>query len=320
MPAIMTHDFFGRDILSDRPDIIGASSDERDAFLLGNQGPDPLFYLVVTPKQRMLHRLGSTMHDEQPAQLLSALKQSLSVLNESERSIGAAYASGFLCHYTLDSHEHPLIFAMEYRICDAGVEGLTRESKSEVHGVIESELDEMVLYNKRGLTIAHYAPYENILKASDTVLDTIAKMYAFMVLSVYGQIIQPDTFPLAVRKFRRTQHYLFYSPTGAKRAVLSRVEETVHPYSFLRSMAHRPIELESVWFENREHATWENPFTGKPCTASFWDLYETSRFKALHSIAAFNEASFGEPAAHAITNDLNFSGEPVEATLVVHSR
>ena len=48
MPAILTHDFFGQDVYAAHSHVIGKSIDEKDAFLLGNQGPDPLFYLVLS--------------------------------------------------------------------------------------------------------------------------------------------------------------------------------------------------------------------------------------------------------------------------------
>ena len=85
---------------------IGGSRDEADAFLLGNQGPDPLFYLVLSPQLRAHNRLGSTMHNKKPSELLTALKNSLGILNSAEREVGRAYALGFLCHYTLDSTMH----------------------------------------------------------------------------------------------------------------------------------------------------------------------------------------------------------------------
>ena len=47
MPSIITHDTFGQDIDRDLFTSIGGSRDEAEAFLLGNQGPDPLFYSVA---------------------------------------------------------------------------------------------------------------------------------------------------------------------------------------------------------------------------------------------------------------------------------
>ena len=109
MPALITHDTFGRDVYDHRHSFIGGTRDEADAFLLGNQGPDPLFYSVLSPRLHAVHRLGNRMHNEKPSELLEAFKQSLFVLKEGERGIGRAYALGFLCHYLLDSTMHPCL-------------------------------------------------------------------------------------------------------------------------------------------------------------------------------------------------------------------
>ena len=166
MPAIITHDFFGRDVYDCLFQTIGGSRDEADAFLLGNQGPDPLFYAVASLRITQYHKLGNTMHSSKPAELLAAFKESLDVLDEEEQAVGRAYALGFLCHYALDSTMHPLVYCNEYALCDAGEPGLTRDDGSEVHGVIESEFDEMVLFVKRGDTIATFNPSREILHAA----------------------------------------------------------------------------------------------------------------------------------------------------------
>ena len=67
MPSIITHDTFGQDIYRDLFTSIGGSRDEAEAFLLGNQGPDPLFYSVACPWLRANHDLGNVMHDQLPA-------------------------------------------------------------------------------------------------------------------------------------------------------------------------------------------------------------------------------------------------------------
>ena len=110
MPAILTHDFFGQDVYAAHSHVIGKSIDEKDAFLLGNQGPDPLFYLVLSPSMKQFFGLGSTMHHDAPSKLIAALKESLQVLEEHELPVGRAYALGFLCHYSLDRAMHPLVY------------------------------------------------------------------------------------------------------------------------------------------------------------------------------------------------------------------
>lgn len=315
MPALITHDLFGRDVYDRLYTLIGGSRDEADAFLLGNQGPDPLFYTVLSPRLREHNRLGNIMHNQKPSELIRAFKDSLGILNGAELPVGRAYALGFLCHYTLDSTMHPFVFFQEYRLCDAGEPGLSRADGSEVHGVIESELDELALFTKRGETVATFNTATEILKASDFVLSVISKMYAYVALTVYGHIIPKDMFATAVKDFRIAQR-LFYSPTGLKRALVARVEELMRPYSFYRSMSHRPVELTESAFDNREHKPWENPFTGEVRTAGFWDLFEEALAKAPKNIDAFDRDDFDLEAARRITNELDFSGEPVVAVLV----
>ena len=173
-----------------------------------------------------------------------------------------------------------------------------------MHAVIESELDELV-----------FQPWREILQASDFALGAVSKMYSYAALTVYGRIVPRDLFARSVRNFRRVQR-LFYSKTGAKRALLGRIEGLVRPYSFYQSMSHRPVALTESIYDNRAHEAWENPYTGEVSTASFWDLYGRALEKAEENIDAFDRDDFDLGAARALTGELDFSGRPVVATLV----
>lgn len=309
MPALLTHDFQGRDLLR----ALGGNplrKDEHDAFLLGCQGPDPLFFLGTDPRywQRKTWKLGSLMHNERTGRLLYELSQSLGMLSVEEAPIGRAYAHGFLSHYSLDRTAHPLIYAMEYRICDAGVEGLSRENKDEVHHLIESELDEMLLYRRTGGTVREIKPLNHALVAGDGVLGVVGKMYVYLALATYGETIDGQAFARAVRAYRRVER-LLYSPSGAKRNVLGGIEEVVRPYSIVRAMARRPIRLETTWYANPQHLDWENPFTGELSRDSFDDLYAQALEESRRFIAVFDAPGFNEAGAGRLTGGLNFSGD-----------
>ena len=129
-----------------------------------------------------------------------------------------------------------------------------------MHAVIESELDELVLFEKRGETVATFQPWREILQASDFVLGVVSKMFSYVALTVYGRIVPRDLFARSVRGFRRVQR-LFYSKTGAKRAALGRIEQLVRPYSFYQSMSHRPVALTESAYDNRAHEAWEGTRT-----------------------------------------------------------
>jgi hypothetical protein len=316
MPAIITHDTFGQDLYREMYEIIGESRDEFEAFLLGNQGPDPLFYCLADPRLRAHKSLGSTMHSNKPNELLFALKRSYSILDDQNSRIGRAYALGFLCHYLLDSNMHPLVYSQEYELCDEDVEEFSKDDAKAIHAVIESEFDEMVLFNRYGKTIASFDPSKEILRASDAVLATVSKMYVYMAMVVYGRYIPANMFTNSL-KLMRLGMGAFRSRTGIKRNLIGRAEELFKPYSLYKTMSPRDIELTESIFENRSNAPWENPFTGEESTESFWNIFEAAQEKARGALRLLDSEDFSIQKAEEITHDLDFSGNPTVAVLIV---
>ena len=318
MPAILTHDFFGRDAaetVSSQVNLM--SKDAHDAFLLGNQGPDPLFYLIIDPSISKQSRVGKLMHHARPAKLLLSLHDALSMLTRSERPVGEAYAAGFLCHYLLDTSMHPLVFANEHALCDAGIKNLDRSDASIVHAEIERELDEMVLYEKRHETVAKYRPYRKILRASDATLAIIDKLYFYMNLWTYSRTLELNTYSHAVKSFRVMQR-AFWSPKGRLAGALGVVDRTFRHtrYSLVKAMSHRDRASAESTFANQGHSEWTNPFTGETSTESFWDLYEEALGRVFDAVDVFFSDDFDEEAAERLTGNLNFSGEPVDPNSV----
>lgn len=312
MPAIITHDTFGVDFANAHPRAAGATPAERDAFLLGNQGPDPLFYLEANPFFQSYYRLGNVMHNEEPAALLAAFADAVETVPVLDKPIAQAYVRGFLCHYALDSCAHPLIFTKEYEICDAGEPGLTRGSGSQVHAVIESDLDEMVLTVKYGETVRTFRPYRSILRASDHVLEVVSDLYVFVARTVYSTTIPDNLFEHAVRSFRAVQRF-FYSPGDKKRTVVKGIERTfMKRFSLYDAMAHRNVKHVYSPYDNHSHEVWNDVFSGRPRTESFWVLYRAAQAKAERACELFEEGALTLSGAHALTEGLNFSGKAVE--------
>ncbi len=314
MPAILTHDFFGKSVADDVSKLLSfTSEDERQAFLLGNQGPDPLFYLCIDPLMGKWEPLGNVMHAARPSRLIYAMHEAAEHLEGSNRVAARAYVAGFVCHYLLDRAVHPLVYHWQYGLTAQGVEGLGPESGQFVHAEVERDLDEAVLWGIEHKTVRDYRPAAEVLHASPSVLAAIDKVYFYVALWAYGRAIDPRTFSTAVREFRLVQH-VFYSPSGAKAKALSVVERAARRggHSLLGAMTHRVREEAVSDFDNRDHAVWENPFTHEKMSDSFADLFEQARSCVLPALAEVFSAEFGEVAAEELTGNLNFEGEPAE--------
>lgn len=314
MPAILTHDFFGRDVYDGMAFDFGLlSQEEHDAFIIGNQGPDPLFYLALDPRADKRDLMGETMHHQRPALLLASLHDALSMIGKAEASVARSYAAGFLCHYLLDRAVHPFVYANQYGICDAGVEGLDRTDGGQVHAEIERDLDEMVLYVKTGRTVRDFLPHKEVLVASDQVLSVIDKLYFYMNLWTYSHTVGLDCYTQAVRDFRLVQH-LLYNPGEVKSTLLAPLEKAItrKRYSLYHAMAHRVRAEGSSAFDNADHLPWVDPFTRQVRTEGFWDLYDRALGQAPGVVTGFLAKDFDLTAAQDLTDNLNFSGRPVD--------
>lgn len=306
MPAIMTHNLFGQDMLGDVYHHIGFSQDERDAFLLGNQGPDTFFYWMLCPWLKKYGDAGYKMHDKNPTELIKNINECLEMIPSVDRPIARAFALGFLCHYTLDSTVHPLVYFNQYSICNAGVSGLDKSDATEVHAVIECDFDEMVLYTKLGKTIADFDPCAVMLQGSSHALEIISSLTSLVYVATYGDAIPADMYKVCMSNFRIIQA-LMRSKNGIKRHAVANIETLVRHKSLFAAMSHRPIARTTCQFDNHENAEWANPFTGEKTTASFWDLFDEAKTKARANFELFEAGNYVE-----ITHDLNFSGAPAE--------
>lgn len=316
MPALLTHDFFAQDAFGSVLDFVELyTPDERDAFLLGSQGPDPLFYLVMLPPLEAFRQVGLRMHALGPSSLLVAMRTAADGLPAEDQPIARAYLAGFVCHYLLDRAVHPLVMFWVRGLCQAGVLDLDISDESAVHAEIERDLDEMVLYKKRTQTIRAYRPYTEVLRARDEVLNTIGRLYYVAAIAAVaeGEPTAVRVFPLAVICYRKALRWM-YSPHGIKKTVVGMVERLAfhERYAVSQAMAYLPRAESTSVYDNRDRRPWRDPFTGEVCTASFWDLYNAALAQVPHAVATVLASDFGEREASALTGGLNFSGELVE--------
>ncbi len=159
MPALYTHLRFGEKVKSTLPSAYQEIIEKYpEAFALGTQGPDILFYHRPM-KKNALRAFGTTLHTYSGNQFF--LEQAKKLLETSEdlktlfTAHGAfcAYLCGFLCHFTLDVICHPYI------------DGNSTEYIT--HGKIESELDKAWL-REDGKPIRGYNTATPILDKNGT--------------------------------------------------------------------------------------------------------------------------------------------------------
>lgn len=303
MPGLLTHQMFGERILALLGEDTFQTEDERDAFLLGNQGPDPFFYTFYCPYGSTLRKLSRRMHRRNCVRAFDGMRTLASHMQDGARDIADAYLYGFVCHYVLDSVCHPYVYSLEYLLMNSGVPGL-EDAPTQIHAQIETDLDCMMLWRDKGETIETYRPYLEVSKGSPRVLAVIDRLIRFVAAGTYQTKIPANSYRMAIRNMRRCNRFI-YSPTGRKRDAIGKAERLVRPHSFAQAMSHRTTVRDTCDYDNRNHLPWTNPFTGEVSTESFLDLFEKCESLSLDAIEALLD---GKPSSE-IIGDVNFRGE-----------
>ena len=311
MPGIATHYVFGTDAYRAAEQAIGDRPADLAAFLLGNQGPDPLFYLAATPMERPIRRIGKTMHRQRTAALLQAMHERLVV--NAEDPVLVAYALGFVCHFILDSTVHPLVYAQEHAICSIGIERLKGEWSHHVaHATIETSIDEYMLTTKLGTTAAAMPPHKTMLSCPPETLAAISGALAGVISQVYETECPDSAFATAVGLFRTSQKVLDSKSSGLRRR-LDLLPKSGPVMAYVRSLSHRPGPLPRTLFTNDDHVAWPHAFVeGQVVSASFDELYAASTSKAQDALPAYAQASVNEGLLEAIVGGVNFLGQPCD--------
>ena len=306
MPALITHRLFGEESIERLPEGIIASEDERAAFLLANQGPDPFFFRFRTPHMGTCMELARVMHRSRMSRQLAALRDGVTHLQPADAGVGRAWTLGLLSHYVLDRNAHPFVYAQQWAIQETD-DDLTGAG-SQVHAVIESDLDILMLQLKRdGATVADYPPAGELV--TNARIDKVAgALMSFVANSVYGMSVGANEYGGAVADMQLA--YRMIEPAGSVRSdALARLEGLVNDYSLLQALAHRVTTEPPAGAGNLACGEWVDPFTQEKSSESFPALFERALDDYRQTAARFIET--GDMAA--VTGHLNYSGRPLES-------
>ena len=316
MPGIATHYIFGVEVHRELQGLIGANDHEREAFLLGNFGPDPFLFLRVAPIATRYRTLGSRMHGKKPTELLAAVHSHL-IADSRGTQVTRAYALGFMCHYLLDSTVHQLVYAQQQAISAEGIGfGGLRASRA-VHAAIETCGDEHFLSCKLGATAVTFPPHREMFGCPAPVMAEISEGLAGALDQAYGINAPAGLFVAAVGVNRLAQVALDSKCGGLRRYV-----DYLAPLGVLtpnvRMMSYTGAPVNGMTLMNYDHAPWPHPFDkGRVVSESYDELYDAAFARALDVLPAFGGAEFGLESCWEVTRGRNFASCRVDSESIL---
>lgn len=306
MPAIITHHLFGEDAARRLPADILADEEGLLAFLLGNQGPDPYFatFSTLPARAHACHVLASRMHEGRCVEALWAMRDAVSHLPAEDARIGRAFALGFAGHYLLDSTAHPFVYAQQDALIAVNDE--LAGAESEVHAVIESDIDVWTLKQLRGLSVAD-VPTTSFLTRTDRITRVAGALLAQVALQIYGLPVGVGEYTGAVGDYEFM--YRRIDPSGRPLQQLAAdVERLFRQHSYTASLSHRTAVDDSCAAVNLHREPWRDPASGTIRYESFPDLYQDSLDLWAHIARLFTTGD-RDGFAQA-TQGLNYNGLP----------
>lgn len=272
MPAIITHHIFGEDALATLPAGMIEGEEELLAFLLGNQGPDPLFarFSTLPSVARRCHRLAHDMHDAHMTRAMFAMREGVGYLPQADERVGRAFALGLLAHYALDRTAHPFVFGQQDAL--AAANPALADATSELHAVIEGDIDSWILWEKRRATVLDRPATGNLMRTEriDRVAGALVSQVAY---AAFGVELAAEEYAGCTRDYE--WEYRMLDPAGSSRIRLAgALERLVRPHSFAESMAHRVVRTCDCPAANLDRREWHDPWTGETRHDSFADLFD----------------------------------------------
>lgn len=134
MPAVYAHRVFGKAVFDALPaPLKSAFAPYKEAYLLGFEGPDILFYHKPFQANATKKKGSDLHHVSAESFFVNCAKKICSQNTENvENTALSAYVAGFICHFLLDNACHPRIYELEF-------------TGKVTHARIESEFDKYLL-------------------------------------------------------------------------------------------------------------------------------------------------------------------------------
>ena len=210
------------------------------------------------------------MHDGRVVEAAFAMRDGVSHLPVADERVGRAFALGALGHYALDRTAHPFVFAQQEAL--AAAEASLAGAGSELHAVIESDVDSWILWEKRRATVLDRPAADNLMRTEriDRVAGALLSQVAY---AAFGVELAAEEYAGCTADYE-LQYRLIDPAEKPLTRVVGAAERLVRPHSFAQSMAHRVVCTCDCPAANLHRHEWRDPQTGRMRHESMADLFD----------------------------------------------
>ena len=199
-----------------------------------------------------------------------AMRDAVGHLPVADERVGRAFALGMLAHYALDRTAHPFVFGQQEALARANED--LADADSELHAVIEGDIDSWILWEKRRATVLDRPAANNLMRTEriDRVAGALMSQVAY---AVFGVELAAEEYAGCTADYELQYRLIDPAEKPLTRAV-GVAERLVRPHSFAQSMAHRVVRTCDCPAANLARHEWRDPQTGRMRHESMADLFD----------------------------------------------
>lgn len=297
MPAMITHYLLARRALATTG---MPPSVDRDAFLLGAQGPDIFFFFRAYPwliGEKGLP-LGNALHEVRPSMLFDTLRAIVEEMPSADRPLAESYALGLLCHYAADRTVHPYVIATQHtmKVDDPSY----ADDGNPYHYRIESAVDTLLLRRDTGEFVSAFSLTRVVPKRDPHRDAVVAALFEHLLERTLGVKRSLRALCRLTADMRHSM-WLMTDRVGFKRGVFRFLERFSKHGAWYSSL----IRTDNVaWYDfmNEAHAPWNDGDFQR--TEDVYTLCDTAVALAVRLAQQWREGESGLT----MTEDIDFAG------------
>lgn len=283
MPNVITHGLLANQAIKSISDgdLLTAIKAYPQAYLLGSNGPDLLFYYNVWPwldqkEAKRVADLGEMMHKERINQTFDAMVTLIHKQTDiTSKQIMIATVAGYVTHWSLDSVAHPFVF---YR------SGEMIGDNKYYHYRYESQLDSYMVKTiyQEPLSKHASASYMHVSKKEANV---IAFLFEQVSKHVYQQTLTKDEVLTCIKHANQVLKVLF-DPYTLWFDLVRLIEKVLYKNVWVFS-SHMVIgRLDQYDVLNKNFQGWCNPTDpGMISHESFMSLFDQAHHRAVATLS-----------------------------------
>lgn len=287
-----------------------------DAYKVGAQGPDFLFYSHPWPGQRSRQDLAFLTHQHKMDEVFRCMLGNAVRLPADERAVALSFVCGYASHLCLDANAHPWVMYWTGDVSD-GAAPEARARAFRYHGMLESSID--VILCREQSSDRRWLRKQDLLHMPAGQTAVIAALYEKVMSDVYGVAFSASEGRDAFRAMER-----IYTAMTDRRTPLARLMSGLAPLMDVRGLEPTQIYPDSPWpvaaglFAGRR--PWYFPSVpDRPQTTTFREICDIAVDETLSCLLAVAPVASGDgdavdEAVRVIGNRSMFTGTDCDET------